>query len=73
LRICASRSWETAGSPLEKIAVAAVFHDLGIWNNTFDYIAPSVEITRKYLTVRGLGDWIPAIEAMILDHHKITP
>jgi hypothetical protein len=28
---------------LEKIAVAAVFHDLGIWtNHTFDYIAPSV-------------------------------
>src|SRR5258707_14523633 len=27
---------------LDKIAVAAAFHDLGIWtNNTFDYIAPS--------------------------------
>ena len=63
-----------SGVELEKIAVAAVFHDLGIWtNNTFDYIAPSVEIARKYLTVRGFGDWIPAIEAMILDHHKITP
>ena len=33
---------------LEKIAVAAVSHDLGIWtNNTFDYIAPSVAIARK--------------------------
>ena len=32
---------------VEKIAVAAVFHDLGIWtNNTFDYIAPSVTIAR---------------------------
>jgi hypothetical protein len=30
---------------LEKIAVAAVFHDLGIWTNkTFDYIAPSVAL-----------------------------
>ena len=30
-------------SELEKIAVAAVFHDLGIWTNgTFDYIAPSM-------------------------------
>jgi hypothetical protein len=59
---------------LDKIAVAAVFHDLGIWtNNTFDYIAPSVAIARKYLTVRGLADWIPTIEAMIVDHHKITP
>src|SRR5882724_12386100 len=59
---------------LEKIAVAAVFHDLGIWtNNTFDYIAPSVAIARKHLTARGLADWIPEIEAMIADHHKVTP
>ena len=30
---------------LEKIAVAAVFHDLGIWTNgTFDYIAPSITL-----------------------------
>jgi hypothetical protein len=33
---------------LEKIAVAAVFHDLGIWTNqTFDYIAPSIELARQ--------------------------
>src|SRR5215468_6440760 len=36
---------------LEKIAVAAVFHDLGIWTNkTFDYIAPSVTVAREHLT-----------------------
>ena len=59
---------------LEKIAVAAVFHDLGIWtNNTFDYIAPSVAIARKYLAARGMAEWIPEIEAMIVDHHKVTP
>ncbi|HEX6503041.1 MAG TPA: HD domain-containing protein [Terriglobales bacterium] len=59
---------------LEKLAVAAVFHDLGIWtNNTFDYIAPSVAIARKHLVARGMADWIPEIEAMIVDHHKITP
>ena len=59
---------------LEKIAVAAVFHDLGIWtNNTFDYIAPSVAIARKHLAARGMADWIPEIEAMIVDHHKVTP
>ena len=59
---------------LEKLAVAAVFHDLGIWtNNTFDYIAPSVAIARKHLAARGMMDWIPEVEAMIVDHHKITP
>src|SRR4051812_30976139 len=58
---------------LEKVAVASVFHDLGIWtDNTFDYIAPSVGIARKYLAARGMADWIPEIEAMIVDHHKVT-
>ena len=59
---------------VEKIAVAAVFHDLGIWtNNTFDYIAPSVTLAREHLAARGMADWIPEIEAMIVDHHKVTP
>lgn len=59
---------------IEKIAVAAVFHDLGIWtNHTFDYIAPSVAVAREHLAARGMADWIPEIEAMIVDHHKITP
>jgi hypothetical protein len=58
---------------LEKIAVAAVFHDLGIWTNkTFDYIAPSVTIAREYLADRGMAEWIPEVEAMIEDHHKVT-
>ena len=60
-------------SELEKIAVAAVFHDLGIWtNNTFDYLAPSVVDAREYLAARGMADWIAEIEAMILDHHRVT-
>jgi hypothetical protein len=59
---------------VEKVAVAAVFHDLGIWtNNTFDYIAPSVAVAREHLAARGMAAWIPEIEAMIVDHHKITP
>jgi len=59
---------------LEKVAVAAVFHDLGIWTeNTFDYITPSVGIARKYLASRRMTDWIPEIEAMIANHHKVTP
>jgi len=59
---------------LEKIAVAAVFHDLGIWtSHTFDYIAPSVALAREHLVARARADWIPEIEAMIVDHHKIRP
>src|SRR5215471_20881022 len=58
---------------LEKLAVAAVFHDLGIWtNHTFDYIAPSVALARDHLAARGMSDWIPEVKAMIADHHKVT-
>jgi hypothetical protein len=58
---------------LEKIAVAAVFHDLGIWTSrTFDYIAPSVALAHEYLATHGRADWIAEIERMIADHHKIT-
>jgi hypothetical protein len=60
-------------SELEKIAVAAVFHDLGIWTNgTFDYIAPSIALAREYLVTQALDDWTTEIEGMIGDHHKIT-
>ena len=57
---------------LEKIAVAAVFHDLGIWTNgTFDYIAPSIALAHEYLVARAREDWTAEIEGMIADHHKI--
>jgi len=59
---------------LEKIAVAGVFHDLGIWTNkTFDYIAPSVALAREYLAAHDRAAWVAEIERMIADHHKITP
>ena len=60
-------------SELEKIAVAAVFHDLGIWTNgTFDYIAPSIALAHDYLVARARVDWTAEIEGMIANHHKIT-
>ena len=59
---------------VDKIAAAAVFHDLGIWTDrTFDYIAPSIALARKYLVARALEDWNTDISTMISDHHKITP
>jgi hypothetical protein len=65
---------EIAGrNELEKIAVAAAFHDLGIWTNrTFDYIAPSIALAHDYLVARGREDWTAEIEGMIAYHHKIT-
>jgi hypothetical protein len=64
----------TGRSELDKIAVAAVFHDLGIWTNgTFDYLAPSIALAHDYLAARARGDWTAEIEVMIGDHHTITP
>lgn len=58
---------------LEKIAITAVFHDLGIWtDHTFDYLAPSISLARRYLLSHSQADWIPEVEAMIAGHHKIT-
>jgi hypothetical protein len=35
---------------LDEVAIAAAFHDLGIWtDHTFDYIPPSTALARKYL------------------------
>jgi hypothetical protein len=71
LAIAGGGGREEAPVTLEKIAVAAVFHDLGIWtNHTFDYIAPSVALARQYLTAGTHAEWLPEIEAMIVDHHK---
>jgi HD domain len=73
VNLCVAILGDSRGE-LEKIAVAAVFHDLGIWtNHTFDYIAPSIARAREDLAARGMADWIPEIEAMIVNHHKVTP
>ncbi|KUL20420.1 HD domain-containing protein [Chlorobium limicola] len=58
----------------EKIAVASVFHDLGIWTaSTFDYLVPSQELARNYLDSLGKTEWQEEIAAMIGEHHKLTP
>ncbi|RXK83908.1 HD domain-containing protein [Filimonas effusa] len=54
-----------------KYAVAAVFHDIGIWiKHSFDYIDPSIEQAEYYLTEEGACDWVEEIAAMIYWHHK---
>ena len=57
-----------------KIAIAAYFHDLGIWTaDTLDYLAPSMALARAHLREYGPASWIAEIDAMISEHHKITP
>jgi len=57
----------------EKYAIAAVFHDIGIWtNNTIDYLNPSIEEARRYLWQSGKQHWIDEIGLMIYWHHKAS-
>src|SRR5665647_1711440 len=59
----------------EKYAVAAAFHDLGIWTDcTFDYLQPSVFLSEKFLIEHAaLNIASDEISFMIFNHHKISP
>lgn len=58
----------------EKIAIAAAYHDIGIWTHgTFDYLDPSIDDCRAYLAATGRHAWAHEISAMIREHHKLTP
>ncbi|UFH52240.1 HD domain-containing protein [Spirosoma sp. KNUC1025] len=57
----------------EKYALAAVFHDIGIWtDHTFDYLNPSIEQAKIYLHSIGRQDWTDEISQMIYWHHKLS-
>ena len=62
------------GERRQKIAIAAAYHDLGIWTDvTFDYLEPSKRLARAYLESTGKAEWTDEIEAMIENHHKVNP
>jgi hypothetical protein len=57
---------------VERVAVAAVYHDLGIWTHrTFDYLAPSLAMAMDDLSASGRSAWQAEVAAMILEHHKV--
>ena len=55
----------------DKYAIAAAFHDLGIWTHrTFDYLEPSINQAREYLDKIEKPEWKNEIACMIDMHHK---
>lgn len=55
-----------------KLAIAACFHDIGIWSDhTVDYIPPSMRQATAYLEAADLAAWREEIELMIDMHHKL--
>jgi hypothetical protein len=64
---------KTSEPDIEKVAIAAAFHDLGLWtDDTFDYLAPSAKLAQTYLKNSGRDEWSVQMDAMINFHHKIT-
>jgi hypothetical protein len=56
----------------EKYAIAAAFHDIGIWTHSFDYLAPSIQLAKNYLNKKNQKTWYSEIALMIDNHHKIS-
>jgi hypothetical protein len=55
----------------EKLAIAAAFHDLGMWpGDQIDYLDPSIELARKYLLRTKRDDWVEEVSLMIEFHHR---
>ena len=58
----------------EALAIAAGFHDIGIWtHNTFDYLQPSMELAEKFLVDTGKEQLGEEVSLIIDQHHKIGP
>lgn len=63
---------EQAGNN-EKYAIAAAFHDLGIWTHkTFDYLNPSIQLLQQWLEKEHKTAWVAEISLMIDNHHKLS-
>lgn len=63
-----------AGSEVSEpqLAVAAAFHDLGIWTDgTFDYLAPSARRAVDYVASRGLDVDAEELERAVSWHHRL--
>ncbi|MDT0633997.1 hypothetical protein [Spectribacter hydrogenoxidans] len=54
------------------LAIAAAFHDLGIWSDgTLDYLEPSVDRARAWLADHNDSQRGDAVAAVIRNHHRV--
>lgn len=58
---------------LRKLAIAAAFHDMGIWtHSTFDYLGPSEQTAMQYLKRFELPEiWNMEVALIIERHHQL--
>ncbi len=71
---CVALSGRSDPGTVKKIAIAAAFHDIGIWtHDTFDYLPPSCDLAMAYLKESDNAAWSRQLSEMIILHHKLTP
>ena len=64
---------ENRDKDIDALAVAAAFHDIGIWTvGTMDYIGPSVALAKEYIKEKQLKVPAKKVEQIIANHHKVT-
>lgn len=55
-----------------KLAIAACFHDIGLWSaHTADYIPSSVSEVKRNLCETGQQAWAEEVGLMVEMHHKV--
>ena len=70
---CLMLSQKQDPESIHKIAIAAAFHDIGIWTaNTLDYLPPSIEALNQYLAAHQLIHFQEELSLMITEHHKLS-
>jgi hypothetical protein len=64
---------EATEKETDALAVAAAYHDIGIWTaGTFDYLEPSLALAKEYIKAKQPKVSAKAVEQIIMNHHKIT-
>ncbi len=73
VRLTFALKQENKDDDRDKIVIAAVFHDIGIWSaKTFDYLDPSIAEAKKYLQKIDKLEWLEEIGLIIAMHHKLS-
>ena len=67
---CVALSGRSDPATVKKIAIAAAFHDIGIWTHgTFDYLPPSCDLAMAYLKENENAAWSKELSEASMDRN----